>query len=139
MGFDIRRPLNHIPLLGGLGSSIWGDPDQDRMQDALAASIAEAKRVQPLMHQRDLTQARQTMGAYAPVNDLIGQMYGPGAKIDLGALLADPNPPGMYEPLPPPPVAAPPPAVAPPAPPRAVGLPPPPMPTRAPFPRPGVM
>jgi len=95
--FDtFRNIVNPIPGIGTLGQAIWGDPGEEALQKAIKANKAEYERLQPLMHQRNLNQARQQAGAYAPLNDLMGRMYGPQAKIDYEALLADPNPPGMY-------------------------------------------
>lgn len=99
---DFRSAINPLPGIGTVGQMFWGSPEEERLQDAIKKSSEELQRVRPLVRQQQMQQMRQAGLAMQPTNALIGRMYGPQYMVDYNQVFADPTPPGMFGPVPPP-------------------------------------
>lgn len=83
---DGENFLAKLPLVGGLtGAETQADYDLIRKQKQLAE---DAARRQKTMEQARMNATRQRIGAFAPRNAVMGQMFGPEAAFT-GAQMAD--------------------------------------------------
>lgn len=89
-----EQKLHGLPLIGGF----FDDPAAEAKQKALGQLAAAYQAQRPEMAQSQTNALNQTLGAYAPANNMMGQMYGPSAMQDLTALGQNPMTPGMMDP-----------------------------------------
>ena len=94
--FDFgRRFINGLPVVGGITSNLWGDPDQEAMQEAFAkAKQMQAKSRAYAMDGR-MNAMNQSALAFGPRNQMLGEMMGKGPgqnAMDLAPMLKNPMP-----------------------------------------------
>ena len=98
--------LNDLPIVGPVGTAIFGDPREERLQREMRNASKAYEAYRPEMEAAHMRSLQQQLGAYQPLNSLIGAMGGEGAMIDMEALGQNPlHPPQMHTPglNPPPP------------------------------------
>lgn len=103
--FDIRRPLNAIPVIGGLGTAIWGDPDQEAHEAAMKKMSAAAAQYRPELMNSRMQSISQMSQAFEPMNQMMQQVYGggkPGAGptggfMDIQSMIQNPMSQGMQD------------------------------------------
>lgn len=86
--------LHKLPLIGGF----IPDPAAEEKQRMLHQLAVAYQAQRPELAQTQTNALNQSLGAYKPSNDMIGQMYGQGAMADLNALGKNPMTPGMMKP-----------------------------------------
>ncbi len=98
---DIRSGLNGLPFIGGAFESVFGSPEEEEMQRQMAASVKAYQQYRPQIMQTGMNAFQNTGAAFAPVNNLIGQMYGQQYMPDMGKIVQNPFPDsmrsGMYQ------------------------------------------
>ena len=103
-GFDLRRPLNSIPVIGSLGASIWGDPDQEAHEEAMKKASALAAQSRPEMMNSRMNAIGQMSQAFEPMNRMMQATYGgnqpagpTGGMMDIGAMAKNPMSQGLQD------------------------------------------
>lgn len=102
MGFGdwIRGVGNSIPIMGGMLSSIWGDPSQEAHQRSFdqAQQLLAQQRANQM--QGRMNAMNQAALAFGPRNQMLGQMMGQqGPAMDLGPMLRNPMPDNQVDQL----------------------------------------
>jgi hypothetical protein len=98
MGFDPRKFINSLPGIGGLTSSLWGDPSQEGVQQAYAQALEELKKNRSNMMDSRMNAMNQGALAFGPRNQMLGEMMGKGPgqnAMDLAPMLQNPMPMNM--------------------------------------------
>jgi hypothetical protein len=94
--FDWGRSLvNSLPIVGGITSSLWGDPAQEGVQDAYKKAQEEQEKQRAYMMQGRMNAMNQGALAFGPRNQMLGEMMGKGPgqnAMDLGPMLRNPMP-----------------------------------------------
>lgn len=89
-----RNFFNGLPLVGGITSSIWGDPDQENVQDAFKKAQQDLARQRAYQMDSRTNMLSQGAAAFGPRNQMLGQMMGergPDAQaMDLDRILKNP-------------------------------------------------
>lgn len=86
-----RNLFNNLPIVGGLTSSIWGDPDQERVQDAYKQSQQDLAKQRAYNMDARTNMMNQGALAFGPRNQMLGQMMGmQGPAMDLSQILKNP-------------------------------------------------
>lgn len=97
--FDFGRSfINSLPGVGGLTSSLWGDPSQEAVQKSYQQAQEELKKQRANMMDARMNAMGQGALAFGPRNQMLGEMMGkgPGQNLmDLGPMLQNPMPQGM--------------------------------------------
>ncbi len=88
-----RSGMNSIPIVGGLTSSIFGDPDQEDHQANLERAQAQINGYRPQAMQGRMNAMNQGALAFGPLNQLMGQMYGKGAMQNMKPMMQNPMDP----------------------------------------------
>ena len=94
--FDFgRKFINSLPGVGGLTSSLWGDPSQEAVQK----SYEEAQKQLAIQRANQMGGRMNAMNqaalAFGPRNQMLGEMMGMGKGqnlMDLGPMLQNPMP-----------------------------------------------
>lgn len=99
--FDFgRKFINGLPLVGGVASSLWGDPSQEAVQKSFEeAQQLMAKQRANMMGTR-MNAMNQGALAFGPRNQMLGEMMGKGQGqnlMDLGPMLQNPMPQNMQD------------------------------------------
>jgi hypothetical protein len=105
MGFSLRRLVNSIPVVGGIGSSIWGDPDQEAHQKAMKRASGQAAQYRPELMNSRMNAISQMSQAFEPMNQMMQQVYGggqpgkgpTGGMMDIEAMTQNPMSQGMQD------------------------------------------
>ncbi len=71
-----RNITNSIPGVGGLTTAIFGDPKQETKQKAMAKAAADANKYRAELLPSRLNAMSQMSGAFEPMNNMLGKMYG---------------------------------------------------------------
>lgn len=100
--FDWGRNLvNSLPVVGGLTSQLWGDPDQEAMQDAFKQSQQDLAKQRAYNMDARMNAMKQGALAFGQRNQMLGQMMGqrgPNAQaMDLGPMLQNPMSPAQQQ------------------------------------------
>lgn len=82
--------MNSIPIVGGLSTAIFGDPNQEAHQQQLAQNKADIAAYRPEVLRARLNAMNQGALAFNPLNNLMGQMYGQGAQMDMKQMMQNP-------------------------------------------------
>ena len=93
-----RSFVNKIPVAGGLASSLWGDPGQEGVQEAMAKAEEEKKKQRAYMMDARMNAMNQGALAFGPRNQMLGEMMGKGPgqnAMDLDPMLQNPMPQAM--------------------------------------------
>lgn len=94
--FDFgRRFINGLPGVGGITSSLWGDPSQEGVQDAYKQAQQEQEKMRAYMMEGRMNAMNQGALAFGPRNQMLGEMMGKGPgqdAMDLGPMLQNPMP-----------------------------------------------
>lgn len=86
-----RNFLNSMPLTGGITTSLWGDPDQERVQKAFEQSQQDLAKQRAYQMDSRSNMLSQGALAFGPRNQLLGQMNGQeGPLMDLSQILKNP-------------------------------------------------
>lgn len=93
-GKDLQSFGHKLPLIGGF----FSDPAAEEKQKMLHALAVAYQAQRPELAQSQTNALNQQLGAYAPMNNAMGQVYGPSAMVDLQALGQNPMTPGMMDP-----------------------------------------
>lgn len=86
-----RNFSNSLPFVGGLTSSLWGDPDQENVQKAYQHSQQELAKQR--FYNMDARNNMMSQGklAFGPRNQMLGQMMGQqGPAMNLDYILKNP-------------------------------------------------
>lgn len=99
MGDKGRNFLGGIPFVGGMFKGLFGDPEQEAMQRAMAQAQQQMAEQRSNMMDSRMNAMNQGALAFGPRNQMLGQMMGqqgPNAQaMDLGPLLQNPMSRGM--------------------------------------------
>lgn len=99
--FDFgRKFVNSLPGVGGITSSLWGDPSQEAVQEAFGKSREEMAKQRANMMDARMNAMNQGALAFGPRNRMLGEMMGMGQGqnlMDLGPMLQNPMPQGMQD------------------------------------------
>src|ERR1044071_3465527 len=90
--FDFGRSfINGLPFVGGITSSLWGDPSQEAVQHSYGqAQQLEAQQRANMMGAR-MNAMNQAALAFGPRNQMLGEMMGSGKPLmDLNPMLQNP-------------------------------------------------
>lgn len=87
-----RSITNSLPIVGGLSSAIFGDPNQEDHQKQMEAAAQRIKQYRPMAMQGRMNAMNQGSLAFNPLNELMSQMYGPGARQDIQGMNKNPLP-----------------------------------------------
>lgn len=94
--FDWGRGfINSLPIVGGVTSSLWGDPGQEDVQDAYKKAQQEQEKQRAYMMQGRMNAMNQGALAFGPRNQMLGEMMGKGQgqnAMDLQPMLQNPMP-----------------------------------------------
>jgi hypothetical protein len=98
---DIRSNINRLPFIGGFTEALFGSPEQEEMQRQMAAATKAYQQYRPQIMQTGMNAFQNTGEAFAPVNNLIGDMYGQQYVPDMSKIVQNPFPAsmrsGMYQ------------------------------------------
>lgn len=89
-GRDWRSGFNSLPIAGGFLSSIWGDPAEEANAAAMAEAVRSYKEYRPENINARMNAFHSMSNVFSPMNNLMGQMYGPGAQIDMSKVVQNP-------------------------------------------------
>lgn len=95
MGFwDWSRNLtNSLPVIGGVSSAMFGDPDQEAVQRAYQQAQEEQRKQRAYQMDGRMNAMNQGALAFGPRNQMLGQMMGQqGPTMDLGPMMQNPMP-----------------------------------------------
>lgn len=81
---------NEIPLVGGLLGGIFGNPEQEAHEKALKRAQQEMFQYRPEALDARMNAMHSMAGAFGPANNMMGQMYGSGAQMDVGSMIQNP-------------------------------------------------
>ncbi len=84
--------LHKVPVIGGLFNDDAADAKLKMLHEMAVAYQAQ----RPELAQGQTNALNQTLQAYAPANNMLGAMYGPGAMQILEALGQNPMTPGTF-------------------------------------------
>lgn len=89
-----RSFVNSMPLVGGMTSSLWGDPSQEAVQEAYKKAREQQAKDRAFMMQGRMNAMDQGALAFGPRNDMLGEMMGQRGKpaIDLQPMIRNPMP-----------------------------------------------
>ena len=86
-----RNFFNSLPVVGGLTSTLWGDPQQEAMQKAFEQTQQELRKQRAYNMDTRANMMNQAQLAFGPRNQMLGQMMGQqGPAMDLSAILKNP-------------------------------------------------
>ncbi len=90
--FDFgRKFFNSMPFVGGITSSIWGDPTQEAHQRSFEQSREDLAKQRAYMMDARMNAMNQGALAFGPRNQMLGQMMGQsGPAMDLSQMLQNP-------------------------------------------------
>ena len=89
-----EQKLHGLPIVG----SLFSDPAAEAKTKALGKLAAAYQAQRPELAQTQTNALNQQLQAFAPANNMLGEMYGPSAMQDLTALGQNPMTPGMMDP-----------------------------------------
>lgn len=81
--------LHNLPLAGAL----FENPEEENLQQTMEQARQAYGQYRPLMEEARMNALRQTLDTFQPVNQALGEMYGPSAQMDLS--VQSPMPEGM--------------------------------------------
>jgi hypothetical protein len=87
---DARSFFNSLPVAGGLFESLWGSPEQEAKQKAMAEAQQAMFAYRPVAMDARLGAMNNMSAAFGPMQQLMGQMYGPAAQTDMSKLIGNP-------------------------------------------------
>lgn len=82
-----------MPLLG----QFFENPDETAMKQYMREAAGMYHEQRPLAAEAQMRGAQNSMSAWNPVNNAIGQMYGGSSMQDLSQLTANPFPEGYFD------------------------------------------
>lgn len=99
MGFFLTDWIKHPSHLPVVGSIFGTTPEQDALKKQIANLQGVYAQYRPMAAQGQMNGLNQRLQAFAPVNNLIGQIEGKGDRpfFDLQALGKNPMPEGMLD------------------------------------------
>ncbi len=71
-----RNITNSIPGVGGLTTAIFGDPKQEAKQKAMQRAAQQSNQYRAELLPSRLNAMSQMSGAFEPMNNMLGKMYG---------------------------------------------------------------
>lgn len=81
---------NELPLVGGLLGGIFGNPEEEAHQKALQQARQDMYKYRPEAMDARMNAMGTMSHAFEPVNNMMGQAYGPGAQQDWSQLIKNP-------------------------------------------------
>ncbi len=95
--FDFgRRFINGLPVVGGITSSLWGDPSQEAHQKSFDQAQGMLSQQRANMMDTRMNAMNQGALAFGPRNEMLGQMMGQqGPAFDLAPMMQNPMPQNM--------------------------------------------
>lgn len=84
--------MSDIPVAGNL----FADPREQFAQEQMQRGLENVSAYRPEAAQARMNAMRQATSVLAPVNNMLGAMYGPGAQMDLTQVYQNPMGPGMF-------------------------------------------
>lgn len=88
---------NELPLVGGLAGAIFGNPEQEAHQKALAQAAKKMMEYRPYAMDTRMNIMGNMAHAFEPMNNMMGQMYGQGAMMPIQQTIQNPFPQQMQE------------------------------------------
>lgn len=92
--FDFgRKFINSMPLMGGITSNIWGDPNQEAHQRSFDEAQKLMAKQRAYMMDGRMNAMNQSALAFGPRNQMLGEMMGKGQgqnAMDLAPMLQNP-------------------------------------------------
>lgn len=87
---DWRNVVSKIPVIGGLAGAIVGNPKEEETQRQFQAAKDAYNRQRVNQMNSGMAAFGNEAAAFAPMNNLMGQMYGQGSQIDMSKLVQNP-------------------------------------------------
>lgn len=81
---------NEIPVVGGLLGGIFGNPEEDAHQKALKQARQDMYAYRPEAMQANMNVMGNMAHAFEPMNNMMGQAYGPQAQMDWSKMVQNP-------------------------------------------------
>ncbi len=88
---------NELPIVGGLAGAIFGNPEEEAQQKAFADAHAALMKYRPQAMQARMNAMGSMQHAFDPMNNLMGQMYGPQAMQNMSQTMQNPFPQAMQD------------------------------------------
>lgn len=85
-----RSFLNSLPIAGGIFEGLFGSPEQEAHARELARVKAAYEAYRPEMQANRFGAMQNQSAAFGPMQQLMGQMYGPGAQMDFSKIVQNP-------------------------------------------------
>src|SRR6476620_2580335 len=86
---------NELPVVGGLAGAVFGNPEQEAQQKAMRDASAALMRYRPDAMNARMNAMGSMQHAFDPMNNLMGQMYGPQSQMNMQQTLQNPFPQAM--------------------------------------------
>lgn len=86
---------NELPVVGGLAGAVFGNPEQEAQQKAMRDASAAMMRYRPDAMNARMNAFGSMQHAFDPMNNLMGQMYGPQAQMNMQQTMQNPFPKAM--------------------------------------------
>lgn len=90
---NMQGGAHKMPLIG----QWFENPDEQAKLKRMVQANQQIQAYRPQMADARLRAMQQQMGAYAPMNRALGQMYGPGAQLDMAGMTQQPMSPYMQQ------------------------------------------
>lgn len=81
---------NELPLVGGVLGGIFGNPEEEAHQKALKRAQQDMYAYRPEVMGARMNAMGSMSHAFEPINNLMGQAYGPGAQMDWSKMIQNP-------------------------------------------------
>ncbi len=92
--FDFgRKFINSLPGVGGMATTLWGDPSQEAHQRSFEQAREEQEKMRAYLMDARMNAMNQGALAFGPRNQMLGEMLGKGPgqnAMDLGPMLQNP-------------------------------------------------
>lgn len=82
--------FDELPVVGGVFGSIFGDPEEDAHQAAMKKAVQDMYKYRPEAMNARMTAMGNMSHAFNPMNNMMGQTYGPGAQMDMSKMIQNP-------------------------------------------------
>ena len=86
---------NELPVVGGLAGGIFGNPEEEAHEAALQKARGEMLAYRPDAMNARMNAMGSMSHAFDPMNNMMGQMYGPQAQMDMNKTIQNPFPQAM--------------------------------------------
>lgn len=86
---------NELPVFGGLAGAVFGNPEEEAHQDAMRKASQAMMAYRPDAMNTRMNAMGSMSHAFDPMNNMMGQMYGPQAQMNMQQTIQNPFPKAM--------------------------------------------